>query len=117
MRILRGLMLLLALVLFAACKHEATEQARQGSSTTPQASVTLETTSPHPNQVTVSMGKISSEAARLNPRIAEAYSLATVTLERTAAAPAGFPGAPEGFPGASEPQNESPPPGNEMAGC
>ena len=104
MRILRSLMLLLALVTFVACKHEQTEQSRQTPSPVPQASATPETKAPHPNQVSVSLGKTSPEGARLNPRIAEAYSPASVTLQRTAAAPAGFPGAPE-------PQNESPPPG------
>jgi hypothetical protein len=104
MRTFHSLILLLALVTCVACKREATEQSRQTPSPAPRASATPETNSPHPNQVSVSLGKTSSEAAPLNPRIAEAYSLATVTLERTAAAPAGFPGAPE-------PQNESPPPG------
>jgi hypothetical protein len=105
MRTLRSLVLLFALVPFVACKHEATEQSRQAPSPAPQASVTPETKSPHANQVSVSLGKTSSEAAPLNPRIAEAYSLATVRLARTAAGP------PVGFPGAPEPQDESPPPG------
>ena len=106
MRHIQSVILLFALIAFAACKRETTEQPRQASSSpTAQASVSPETRSLHPNQVPVSLGKTSPEAAPLNPRIAEAYSPASVMLVRTAGT------APSGFPGAPEPQKESPPPG------
>lgn len=42
------------------------------------------------------MGKVSATAAALNPRVVEAYSVETVTLEGMGAGPpTGFPGAPE----------------------
>jgi hypothetical protein len=104
MRTVHSLILLLALVPFAACRREATEQSRQTPSPAPQASAMPGTKSPHANQVSVSLGKTSPEAGRLNPRITEAYSPEKVTLERTAAAPAGFPGA-------EPPREESPQPG------
>ena len=95
MRTLQNLLLLLALVLLAACNRVEKEQSRQALSPTPQASTTPETRSSHPNQVVVSMGKTSSAVAPLNPRVTEAYSPASVKLERTASAPPGFPTAPE----------------------
>lgn len=95
--------LFLALVALTACKQPTTEPARPSPTPTTQTSTTPATTaSPHPNQVTVSLGKISAEAGKLNPRIAEAYSPGKVTLERNAMGP------PAGFPGAAEPADEAP---------
>lgn len=93
-----------ALVAFAGCNRQPTGQVRDNSSPTPQSSTTPETKVPHPSQVAVTLGQTSAEAAPLNPHIAEAYSPDRVTLERTAAAPSGFPGAPE-------PKEEAPPAG------
>lgn len=101
MRILQSLMLLLALALLAACNRVATEQSRQVSSPTPRATSTPAAPPVHPNQVAVSLGKTSPEAMPLNPRIIEAYSLATVKLDRSAAAPVGVTTT-------SEPRDESP---------
>ncbi len=105
MRVFRGLLLLCVLLTLVACKREATEQSRQTPSPSPRTSVTTETKTAHPNQVPVSLGKTSPEAAPLNPHIAEAYLPESVMLVRTATT------APAGFPGAPEPQKESPPPG------
>jgi hypothetical protein len=96
--------LFFALISFAACK-QSTQSTRPSSPPTPEPSTATETSSPHPNQVTVALGKTSADAARLNPRIAEAYSPATVRLEQTAGGP------PAGFAGAAEPKEESPAPG------
>jgi hypothetical protein len=105
MKTVASLILSAALLAATACKQSSTEQARHEPTPAPRTTVSPQSAdSPHPNQVAVSLGKTSTEAAPLNPRIAEAYSPASVTLERTAAAPSGFPGAPA-------PQNESPPPG------
>lgn len=104
MKALHNLLLLLTLVSFAACNRVEKEQSRQTPSPMPQASMTPQNTSSHPNQVSVSLGKTSSEVARLNPRVTEAYSPASVRLERTASAPPGFPTTPET-------QDESPQPG------
>lgn len=106
MRIFLGLFVLCALVPFVGCKREATEQSRQTPSPPPSASAAPQKDMPHPNQLTVTMGKTSPESAKLNPRVAEAYSPDKVTLERTAAAPSGFPGAPE-------PKEEVPPAGTK----
>lgn len=64
-----------------------------------------EAKSPHPNQVSVTLGMTSANAARLNPRVAEAYSPASVTLEGTAIE------SPTSFPRAPEPKSKVPPPG------
>lgn len=100
---LTATILILGLAALTACKQQTNEPARPSSTPTTQASATPATaSSPHPNQVTVSLGKTSAEAAKLNPRIAEAYSPGKVTLERNAMGP------PSGFPGAAEPKEEAP---------
>lgn len=101
MKILQSLLLLLALALLAACNHVATEQSRPASSPMTQAASTPLAQPAHPNQVAVSLGKTSPEAAPLRPHIIEAYSPAAVKLDRSAAAPVGVTST-------SEPQNESP---------
>ena len=99
------ILLLLVLAFFPACKQTARQPAQPAAaSPTPATSKTETPKSPHANQVPVLLGKTSPEAAKLNPRIAEAYSPEKVQLQRAAAAPAGFPDA-------REAQNESAPPG------
>lgn len=107
MRTLYFLILLLVFAFFAACKQQTTEQKATATPSPPaQASTTpANTNSPHPNQVPVSLGKTSTESAKLNPRIAEAYAPEKVTLERTGMGP------PAGFSGAPEPQTEAAPGG------
>lgn len=106
MRTLYILILLLVFAFFAACKQQTIEPKPTSTPSPAQASTTPATTNaPHPNQVSVSLGKTSTESAKLNPRIAEAYAPEKVTLERTAMGP------PAGFPGAAEPQTEAPPAG------
>lgn len=107
MRTLYFLILLLLFAFFAACRQQTTEQ-KTAATPSPVASASTtpaNITSPHPNQVSVSLGKTSTESAKLNPRIAEAYAPEKVTLERTATGP------PAGFSGAPEPQTEAAPDG------
>jgi hypothetical protein len=104
MKTLLNLLLLLALLLFAACNRVKKEQPRQASSPVAQESPTPQSKSSHPNQVIVSIGKTSPEIARLNPRFIEAYSPASVQLLRTDSMPQGFPTSPQT-------QDESPPAG------
>ncbi|MDQ5846003.1 MAG: hypothetical protein M3539_11995 [Acidobacteriota bacterium] len=105
MRTIHCLVLVLGVTFFAACKQTAMQPAQQLSSPAPLATAAPETKSTHPNQVAVSMGKISSEAAPLNPRIAEAYSPEKVTLLKTVAAPSFYMDTPPA------PKVESAPPG------
>jgi hypothetical protein len=95
MRTLFNLLLLLALLLVAACNRVKKEQPPQAPSPVAQDSPTPQSKSSHPNQVSVSIGKTSPEIARLKPRFIEAYSPASVKLERTDSMPQGFPTTPQ----------------------
>jgi hypothetical protein len=95
--------LLFTLIILGACKQQTTQSGRPSSPPTPTASSTPEGSSaPHPNQVAVTLGKTSAESAKLNPRIAEAYSPATVKLEAMSGGP------PSGYAGAPEAKDEAP---------
>ena len=95
MKTLLNLLLLLALLIFATCSRIEREQPRQTPSSTPQESTTSQSNVPHPNQVTVSIGRTSPQIARLNPRFVEGYSPASIKLERTDSMPRGFPTTPQ----------------------
>ncbi len=91
-------------VFVTSCGRAVSEQPRPNASPAVPAPTTVQREASHSNQVTVTLAKISPETARLNPRIAEAYSPDTVKRERTASAP-------NGFPGSTGAREESPQPG------
>ena len=104
MRILQSLMVLFALLLLAACNRVANEPSPKASSPAPLATTATTAQPAHPNQIAVSLGKTSSETAPLKPRVIEAYSVTTVKLDRSGAAPVGVAST-------AEPKDESAPSG------
>lgn len=88
------LLLAMPLVL-AGCSRTEKEQPTKASPS-PQAQATESPNkAPHPNQMTVSLGRTSSDIARLNPRIFEAYSPESVKLQKNSSLAPGMPETPE----------------------
>lgn len=89
---------LLLLVAFPGCKKQTSSPARTAASPPAKESATPGVKQAHPNQVSVTMGQTSPAAAKLNPRIAEAYSPEKVLLIKTTQASSFYLDVPENKP-------------------